>query len=227
VVGLAVAAVHPADQTELVPPSLFSKLTESGILSGLTSRLSLSPVLVEKRPTFAFLRRIRDHPKLSQDALRSQLEVGLSDRYRTVVPKAGDTVAALVEEWVSEWLADARTDADVEKRLEGMVEEIAVGGVIWFAVRGWQARGDRGRTFNADFFVCVYFHQLFSNAAGAHDARAVHILSRPQSSYSHSSFPRIVLPTPFCPSRAASCFSRPTTRLAQHGTFHGEMARSR
>jgi hypothetical protein len=82
-----IAAVHRADQTELVPPSFFSKLTEPGILSGLTSRLSLSPVLGEKRPTFAFLRRLRDHPKLSQDALRSQLEVELRYRYRTVVPE--------------------------------------------------------------------------------------------------------------------------------------------
>jgi len=134
---------------------LFSKPTVSGFLSGLTSRLSLSPVLREKRPTFAFLRRIRDHPKLSQDALRPQLEVELPFRYRTVVLKAGEFISALVEEWANEWLADARTDADVEKRLEGMVEEVAWGSVIWFAVRGWEARADgrSDRTFNADFFV--------------------------------------------------------------------------
>jgi hypothetical protein len=93
--------------------------------------------------------------------------VELSYRYRTVVPEAGDTIAELVEEWANEWLVDARTDADVEKRLEGMVEEVAWGSVIWFAIRGWEARGDSGRTFNADFFVCVHF-QLFLNAAGAH-----------------------------------------------------------
>jgi len=151
--GLAIAAVHRADQSELVPPSFFSKLTEPGILSGLTSKLLHPPVLREKRPTFAFLRRLRDHPKLSQDALRSQLEVELRYRYLTVVPEAGDTIAALVEEWANEWLADARTDADVEKRLEGMVEEVVWGHAIWFAVRGWETRGDRGRVFNPDFFV--------------------------------------------------------------------------
>jgi len=74
-------------------------------------------------------------------------------RYRTVVPVAGDTIAALVEEWANEWLEGARTHADVEKRLEGMVEEVAWGNVIWFALRGWETRGDRGRVFNADFFV--------------------------------------------------------------------------
>ena len=155
-VGLAVTAVHRADQTELVPPSLFrTKFTEPGILSGLTSKLSPTPA-GEKRPTFAFFRRLRDHPKLSQDALRSQLEVELPLRYRTVVPVAGDTIAALVEEWANEWLEGARTHADVEKRLEGMVEEVAWGNVIWFALRGWETRGDRGRAFNADFFVCVW-----------------------------------------------------------------------
>jgi hypothetical protein len=82
--------------------------------------------------------------------------------YRTVVSEAGNTIAALVEEWANEWLADARTDADVEKRLEGMVEEVAWGHTIWFGVRGWENRGDRGRIFNADFFVWVQL-RMFLN----------------------------------------------------------------
>ena len=155
--GLANAAVHPADQTELVPPSFFTKHPEPGILSGLTSRLSIlriAPVHEEKRPTFAFLRRIRDHPKLSPGALCSQLEVSdVRDRYPAVVPRAGETIVALVEEWANEWLGDVHTDAEVEKRLEGMVEEVVWGNVMWFAIRGWQARGDHGRVFNADFFM--------------------------------------------------------------------------
>jgi len=151
--GLAFTAVHCADQTELVPSSFFTKMTQPGNLSGLTSRLSLSPVQGEKRPTFALFRRIRDHPKLSQDALRSQLEVKRAHRYRTILPVAGDTIATLVEEWANEWLAGSRTDADVEKRLEGMVEEVAWGFVILFAVRGWQTRGECGRVINSDFFV--------------------------------------------------------------------------
>ncbi|KAF8264655.1 hypothetical protein EI94DRAFT_1703062 [Lactarius quietus] len=151
--GLAVTAVHHAYQPELVPPSFFSELTVLSILSGLTSRLSLPPAHGKKRPTFAFLRRIRDHPRLSQDALRPQLEVELQYRYRTIVPVIGDAIAALVEEWANEWLGDARTDADAEERLNGMVEEVTWGNAIWFAVRGWETRGDRGRAFNADFFV--------------------------------------------------------------------------
>lgn len=177
-IGLAITAVHGADQPELVPPSFLSKLTEPSILSGLISKLSFPLVHVEKRPTFAFLRRIRDHPKLSQDALRSQLELDMPKRHRAVVPKAGDTIAALVEEWANEWLVDARTDVDFEKRLEGMVEEVAWGNAIWFSVRGWQTRGDHGRAFNADFVVWVQLH-VFLHSAGANTEQCppCHILN--------------------------------------------------
>ena len=177
-VGLAITAVHGADQPELVPPSFLSKLTEPSILSGLISKLSFPLVHVEKRPTFAFLRRIRDHPKLSQDAFRSQLELDMPKRHRAVMPKAGDTIAALVEEWANEWLVDARTDVDFEKRLEGMVEEVAWGNAIWFSVRGWQTRGGHGRAFNADFVVWVQLH-VFLHSAGANTEQCppCHILN--------------------------------------------------
>ncbi|KAI9439320.1 hypothetical protein H4582DRAFT_131801 [Lactarius indigo] len=98
--GLANTAVHPAQQTELVPPSFFSKLPELGILSGLSSKLSLlriAPVHGEKQPTFAFLRPIRGHPKLSLDTLHSQLEEPRQYRYQAVVPKAGDSIIELVK----------------------------------------------------------------------------------------------------------------------------------
>ena len=151
---------------ELVPPSFFTKATKSGILSGLTFKLSHTPVHGEKRPTFAFFRWLRDHPKLSQDALRSQLEVKRMHRYRTVLPAVGDTISALIEEWANEWLTDTQTEAEVEKRLEGMVEEVAWGHVIWFALRGWETHGGCGRAFNADFFVYVWL-QLFLDSTGA------------------------------------------------------------
>jgi hypothetical protein len=38
-----------------------------------------------------------------------------------------------------------------------MVEEVVLGNAIWFGVGGWHARGKTGRTFNADFFMCVHF----------------------------------------------------------------------
>src|SRR5712672_1731242 len=154
--GLACAAVHKAEQTDLVPPSFFANLPEQGILASLTSRLSISRItaltLEEKRPKFSFLRRIRDHPKFTPSALGSSLGEG---HYASLVESVGDTITSLVSEWAEEWLEDTRGDADVEKRLEGMVEEVVWSNAIWFGVGGWHARGDTGRTFNADFFMCV------------------------------------------------------------------------
>jgi hypothetical protein len=108
--------------------------------------------LEEKRPNFAFLRRIRDHPKLTEASLGQTLE---EDKYAAIVTKEGDTLTKLVSEWADEWLEDTQGDADVEKRLEGMVEEVVWSNVIWFGVGGWHARGNSGRTFNADFFMWV------------------------------------------------------------------------
>lgn len=155
--GLACTAVHQAEQTELVPPSFFAKLSEPGILASLTSRLpkslTITPAaLEEKRPTFAFLRRIRDHTKFLPTSLGHSID---ESQYSNVVTKEGTTLTELVDEWANEWLEDTRSDADVEKRLKGMVEEVVWGNTIWFGVGGWHARGTGGRPFNADFFVCV------------------------------------------------------------------------
>jgi hypothetical protein len=140
-----------------VPPSFFAKLSEPGILASLTSRLSKSltitpEALEEKRPTFAFLRRIRDHTKFLPPSFGHALD---ESQYSNVVTKEGATLTELVDEWANEWLEDTHSDADVEKRLKGMVEEVVWGNTIWFGVGGWHARGTGGRIFNADFFVCV------------------------------------------------------------------------
>ncbi|KAH9992169.1 hypothetical protein BJV77DRAFT_456359 [Russula vinacea] len=146
--GLACAAVHKAEQTELIPPSFFAKHAGPGILAGLTSKLSISrtATLEEKRPTFALLRRIRDHPELTLGS------PGHSS-YPDIVTSKGDTLTKLVSEWADEWLEDTRDDADVEKRLEGMVEEVVWGNVIWFGPGGWHACSESSRPFNPDFFV--------------------------------------------------------------------------
>ena len=156
--GLACTAVHQAAQTELVPPSFFVDPPGPGVLASLMSRLSVSAAttatLEEKRPTFAFLRRIRDHPKF----MLGSLGLGYSSdgsQYSDVVTNEGETLTELVSEWAEEWLEGTHGDADVEKRLEGMVEEVVWSNVIWFAVGGWHARGDGGRPLNADFFMYV------------------------------------------------------------------------
>jgi len=152
--GLAQAAVHEAERIEVVPPSYFatSAATGSGLLSSFLSTLSLAApggnhvVLPEKRPTFAFHRRIRDDP-----AFRVELPI----TYLTAAKAVGGAIHNLVQEWTAEWLAGIRSDADAEVRLRGMLEEVIWGNVIWYGVGGWASRGDNGRAMNADFFLCV------------------------------------------------------------------------
>jgi len=156
--GLAQTAVHKADQTEVIPPSYFatSVAIGNGPLSGFMSTLSLAApssdhvLLPEKRPTFAFHRRIRDDP-----AFRVELPSKITQWYLTTVKAVGGAIHNLVQEWTAEWLAGTRSDAEAEVRLRGMVEEVVWGNVIWYGVGGWATRGDSGRAMNADFFLCV------------------------------------------------------------------------
>ena len=182
--GLVNTAVHNTAQMELVPPLFFTKYPEPGILSGLTSRLlilQIAPVHEEKWSTFAFLCRIHNHPKISPGALCSQLEVDIWSQYPAIVPQVGDIIVTLVEEWANEWLADVHTDVDVEKRLEGMVEEVAWGNVMWFAICGWQAHGNHGRAFNVDFFMCIQCRLLVDSVLGtnAEQHTSYHLISLP------------------------------------------------
>ena len=107
-------------------------------------------LLPEKRPTFAFHRRIRDDP-----AFHVELPSDVRQRYPTAVKPVSGAIHNLVEEWTAEWLAGTRSDADAEVRLRGMLEEVLWGNVIWYGVGGWATRGDSGRAMNADFFLCV------------------------------------------------------------------------
>jgi len=166
--GLAQTAVHQVDQAELVPPSYFSTPAASGLL---TSFMSLSPEastctsnllpLPEKRPTFAFHRRIRDDPAFSVELPSTDSARQWYQRYRAVVKAVGSSVHNLVQEWTAEWLAGTRSDLDAEVRLKDMVEEVIWGNVIWYGVGGWASRGDSGREMNADFLLYVLPLDLF------------------------------------------------------------------
>jgi hypothetical protein len=68
---------------------------------------------------------------------------------------SGDAIVTLVSEWADQWLQGTHSHEQIEKRLEGMVEEVVWGNVIWFGIGGWHARGNGDRSFNADFFVWV------------------------------------------------------------------------
>ncbi|KAI0247419.1 hypothetical protein BJV78DRAFT_1364188 [Lactifluus subvellereus] len=123
------AKLQKSEQTELELPSFFAKLPRPGFSTALTSTLStlriVTPAFEEKRPMFAFLHRIHEHQRLGPSAL------------------GGSSMGTPLF-----WQIPATT----LKKLEGMVEEVAWGNVIWYGVGGWQAHGDVDRPFNADFF---------------------------------------------------------------------------
>lgn len=155
--GLAQAAVHEADQTELIPPSCFTNSATDTIadLSNLVHGLEIagfgtspSASAPEKRPTFAFHRRIRDA------AFSFELPSDPLLQYGAVVKSIGGAIYDLIREWTEEWLdgVGARGGPGAEARLRGMVEEVVWGNVIWYGIGGWASRGTSGRGMNADFF---------------------------------------------------------------------------
>ena len=104
----------------------------------------------ERRPTFAFHRRIRDDP-----AFKIEIPDDHQQWYPAAMKEVGNAIYCLVQEWTKEWLSGAHSDAVAEVRLKAMVEEVIWGNVIWYGVGGWASRGDDGRVTNADFFLSV------------------------------------------------------------------------
>ena len=118
----------PQERTDRASTTFFA--AKPSLFTTLTSTLSTlrigTPAVEEKRPTFAFLRRIRDHRKFGLSALSDSSEGGRYSGYTAVLTNASDSVVALVSEWADQLLEGTHgNDADVEKRLEGMVEEVA------------------------------------------------------------------------------------------------------
>ena len=163
ILGLAQTAVHHVGQPELVPPSYFATSAASGPLSNFLPAHSPAPSddnhvpPPEKRPTFAFHRRVRDDP-----AFIVGLPSDPGQWYRAVLKAAGSAIHNLVQEWTREWLAGTRSDAEAEMRLKGMLEEVIWGNVVWYGVGGWASRGVSGRAMNADFYLCVLLRCSFT-----------------------------------------------------------------
>jgi len=202
--GLAQTAIHEANPTGLILPSYFINSVTDTELSNPMHRLKIagsgtSAPAPEKRPTFAFHRRIQDYPTFAVELLSSPLL-----QYEAVVKSAGGAIHDLVQEWTEEWLAGVGVHGgvDAEARLRGMVEEVVWGNVIWYGIGGWASRGTGGRGFNADFFMC-----------------AVLLSPRPSSCHRSSSMGaslRRALPGSRSP--IASCCSRHTSPCPRRGT---------
>ena len=159
-VGLAQSAIHASDQTAIFPDSIFSaSLADTdSLLSNIASRLSLSPTQASAatplRPSFAFWRQIVEDPSLAPEA-----SVDITSAYSRVLKNKGKHVYDLVSAWYDNWLKGAESEAEVERRLESMLEEVIIGNVLWFGVGGWAGRGKNGagKEINADFFLYVTF----------------------------------------------------------------------
>jgi hypothetical protein len=116
----------------------------------LTGSGKVPTLASERRPTFAFHRRIRDDP-----GFRVKIPDDPKQWYLVAMQEVGSTIYSLIQEWTKEWLSGTHSDADAEVRLKGMVEEVIWGNAIWYGVGGWASRGDSGRVTNADFFLFV------------------------------------------------------------------------
>jgi hypothetical protein len=184
--GLAQAAVHDADPAVHIPPSYFTNsrtnTTNDADLSNRIHRLEIASSAPEKRPTFAFHRRIRDDP-----AFTVELPSSISHQYPAVAKGAGGAIHDLVQEWTEEWLGGVGTrgGAGAEARLRGMVEEVIWGNVIWYGIGGWASRGETGgRVLNADFFIAhlvtsaIFLPKLVLNEDGSSSVSGLSFASR-------------------------------------------------
>ncbi|TFY82506.1 hypothetical protein EWM64_g1509 [Hericium alpestre] len=155
--GLAMTAVHPTDQTPLVPYSLFSShqgfsaASTTSLLSHLGSvtladgaKSSITP-----RPTFSLYQRILEEPAFEQ-----VVPLTVIDKYEHIVENQGDLIHKLVTEWYDAWLEGVQTRQDAEARLEAMVEEVVWAHVMIYGVGGFAGPGiEPAREINADFFI--------------------------------------------------------------------------
>jgi hypothetical protein len=162
--------VHKPDQIELIPPSYFTKSElldgDNNLVSDIVSALSLSQssknhtLASERRPTFAFHRRIRDDP-----AFKIEIPDNHQQWFPAAMKQVGNAIFCLVQEWTKEWLSGTHSSVDTELRLKGMIEEVIWGNAIWYGVGGWVSRGDDGRATNADFFLSVPSSYVLSTTA--------------------------------------------------------------
>ena len=155
------------------------------------------------------LYQVRDHPKFANDEIGAPGEE--QRQYPAVLKNAGDTINVLTNKWCESWLEGTRNDADIEKRLEGMVEEVIWSVVICFGIGGWQLR-DEGQPLRADFSMCVHC-RVQHKPVFAHDRCAMlhnrtGFPNRMQLVTSAYFLLALVLPSPNVPYRALSQASR-------------------
>ena len=144
--GLAHTAIHPARQGSLLPPEFFTS-PDPLFRGSFSSKPSAS------RPAFlSLLADLLADPRLSGETLNlphDAEELGLT--YRAILKtEAGAVVRELTNKWYDAWIVGVGEE-ELEKRIEGMVEDVLVTCALMYGISGYAAKGDK--KFNADFFA--------------------------------------------------------------------------
>lgn len=117
-----------------------------------TERLRLG-----EEATLQIFHRILNDPRINS-CVSELASVDPLRHYVHVIDNYGERIHELVSEWYEGWIKGSTSEADVERRLEAMVEEVVVGCTLCFGVGGWAGRGDKNDAMSADFFL--YVHSL-------------------------------------------------------------------
>jgi hypothetical protein len=137
--GLAQAAVHSVDSTDILPPALFNQ-SDGGLASWFASAVGLSDG-GDKKDVHAFtiLARVLADPTLSLNKVPEELEM-----YKDTLATHGESIRKYVDQWT--------LDGDLHKKLA----ELTWTNALIYGVGGSEATGQ----FNADFF---YMHLVTSS----------------------------------------------------------------
>ncbi|KZV67427.1 hypothetical protein PENSPDRAFT_754925 [Peniophora sp. CONT] len=139
--GLAHTAIHPAKQSSILPPELFT--SPDPLLRGFSS----SKAAASRPPFLFFVEKLLADSRLTPSALKLPREGMPSPMTHD---GAGEVVKKIVDKWYDAWVVGAK-DQELEGRIEGMVEDVLLSAAVMYGIPGYATKGDRA--FNADFFT--------------------------------------------------------------------------
>jgi hypothetical protein len=135
-IGLAQAAVHEADSSDLIPSRWFTP-PSIGLISRFAQSVRISGNEVKPDVhAFSILSRILEDPELGGFTAPAGFEYQ-ENFYPAVVQQFGKTLVKYVDQWTLE--------GDLEKK----VQELIWTNALLYAVPGLEPSGQ----FNADFFL--------------------------------------------------------------------------
>ncbi|KAF9555921.1 hypothetical protein CPC08DRAFT_711593 [Agrocybe pediades] len=158
--GIAQAAVHRGDSTNLLPRDMFAKST----VQGLTSRLAATLGLKDAQPApakddvhaFTVLARVLADPTITPTTVPEQYGF-----YRKLIADRGAAVKKYSDQWT------------LEGNLQKKLEELIWTNVVIYAVGGAESSGD----FNADFFhMHLVTSSIFLSSIFTHLERSSQVL---------------------------------------------------